>query len=680
MKRLWLGLVLLAGLTGTGAALADATTVNNITVTPITRTSNLISLTIPNSGGLTVNVATGTAALPMQNINTNPNAVQTHLGDDGVTTVPLGFSFPFWNQTFTTSYMYANGLVSFTNGNLPGGGCCAGENLSTLRDTRYNYLIAPMWTDLNDASGNATWFLRSPSSMTYGWYNTHEYGTNNLSSFEVNINSAGALDVRFSGAFVSNSHTVTSGFTGDLSQGQYFQFYHGPGFGAPTGGASWSAISTGGSLCLSNPLSDSSCPGYAAAYYTQQCTISALYDSSCPGYAVAYQTQQCTSDPLFSTSCSGYAAAYHTQQCSINPLYDSSCDGYAVAYHDQQCSLNPLYATDCTGYAVAYHSQQCSLNPLYATDCPGYEVAYHSQQCSLTPLYASDCPGYAAAYLNQQCTADQLYSNQCPGYQKAYALKFVVPATSSTTASSSVTTTTSSRTTVTASVSSSGTVTVGPSATGNSTVDNVISTPSTTSATSVSPASPNSVVNSAPAVGAGPASVTGGAMTAQQQPGQNTGPAGGGSGGGKDSGPSGDQPSSGGGKDTGPSGGGGGEQPKSGGPAGGGQPSGGSKQASAKEKQEAKGKAAMAAAKGAKSLDQQKAAQAAVIASMGTVPGFDAYSNSIIRDAAFYKPYSIYKNQTTVDNKRNLRGLTGPSDARFNEMIDSQYKKEQENE
>jgi len=63
-----------------------------------------------------------------------------------------------------------------------------------------------------------------------------------------------------------------------------------------------------------------------------------------------------------------------------------------------------------------------------------------------------------------------------------------------------------------------------------------------------------------------------------------------------------------------------------------------------------------------------------VIASMGTVPGFDAYGNSIIRDVQFYKSYEIYKGQANVDNRRNLRGLIGPSDARFAEMVDEQYK------
>lgn len=150
--------------------------------------------------------------------------------------------------------------------------------------------------------------------------------------------------------------------------------------------------------CSSNPLSSTTCPGYAEAYKTQQCTANPLYDPSCPGYAVAYQTQQCSANPLYAVTCPGYAAAYKTQQCTLDPLYDKTCSGYEAAYKTQQCTANALYATDCPGYAAAYKTQQCSLNSLYATDCPGYQQAYLNQQCSLNSLYDRTCPGYNEAY------------------------------------------------------------------------------------------------------------------------------------------------------------------------------------------------------------------------------------------------------------------------------------------
>ena len=62
------------------------------------------------------------------------------------------------------------------------------------------------------------------------------------------------------------------------------------------------------------------------------------------------------------------------------------------------------------------------------------------------------------------------------------------------------------------------------------------------------------------------------------------------------------------------------------------------------------------------------------VAAMAQIPkGYEAYSLVVLRDAPFYRPETIYKNQTTVDNARVFRGLTGGSDAKHQEMVNSQY-------
>ena len=551
-----------------------------LTYTALSSTGGIVGIPIPNSNGLTVNVATGSAALPLQNIYNNPAATNVQLGDDNSTNVPLGFNFPYWGQTFNNSWMYSNGLVSFKTGDIPSAGCCAGLDLSTTKNSTYNYLIAPMWTDLVDSRGNATWYLRTPNSMTYGWYGTYEYGTSNQSSFEVNINSSGALNVRFGGAFVSNSHVVTSGMTGNLANGEYFQYYHGAGFSVPTSGLSWSVGSTTVNLCYSSPLNDPSCPGYQAAYTAQQCLITALYDSSCPGY----------------------------QQ----------------AYHDQQCSINPLFASDCTGYQTAYHNQQCTANPLYATDCPGYDQAY----------------------LNAQCIRDSLYSRLCSGYATAYAIKYLVPNIDSSAVNQSLSGTAAVAASNPVSVNTNGSVSTTPSATGNSTVDSVISTPSTTS---VSPASTTSVMQ-APAATTMANNPVGQQMQQpqqqnNQQPQNNDRPQGGGQ--------QQNQPQQ------------NNQQPKQ---------ASNQEQKEQKEQQNQKGQSAMKEVAGAKSMEQQKANQAAVLASMAFVPGFDVYSTTKLLDGSFYKSYSVYGGQANVDNVRIGRSLFGATDSKYNEMYKQQYK------
>jgi hypothetical protein len=62
------------------------------------------------------------------------------------------------------------------------------------------------------------------------------------------------------------------------------------------------------------------------------------------------------------------------------------------------------------------------------------------------------------------------------------------------------------------------------------------------------------------------------------------------------------------------------------------------------------------------------------VAAMAQIPkGYEAYSLVALRDAPFYKPETIYKNNRTVDNARVFRGLSGGSDAKHQQMVDSQY-------
>ena len=105
-----------------------------------------------------------------------------------------------------------------------------------------------------------------------------------------------------------------------------------------------------------------------------------------PYLKLTYTADLCISNPLSSTSCSGYAQAYLNQQCASNPLYSNQCAGYAAAYFTQQCTANPLYDATCPGYATAYLNYQCSINPLYSTTCAGYETAYFNQQCSTNQI------------------------------------------------------------------------------------------------------------------------------------------------------------------------------------------------------------------------------------------------------------------------------------------------------
>jgi hypothetical protein len=393
-----LAAIILAGFVACANAQINVVSVND-------GTGSLVSIPIPGGNGLSVTVGTGTAAQPLENLYNNPAATQVNIGDDDNVQVPLPFAFSFFGQTFTSSWMHSNGVLSFQNPGITGGFCCSGIDLSTLTDSRYNYSIMPLWTDLININGSQ-YYRTTGNSATYGWYNVSEfYNAQSLNSFEVNITSSGAINTRLGGAMISAGRLVTSGMTGNLAAGEYFQYYHGSGLQINPGNpVSWSALDgTGsGNMCYINPLSDPTCPGYQQAYLNQQCTISALWDPTCPGYQQAYFTQQCAINPLYSSMCPGYETAYFNQQCSINTLYSVNCPGYAAAYLEQQCTLDPLYSTTCDGYAQAYFDQQCLLNGLYSNQCPNYATAYATTNLLTTTNSTTTSSGTVLA----QITAD----------------------------------------------------------------------------------------------------------------------------------------------------------------------------------------------------------------------------------------------------------------------------------
>jgi hypothetical protein len=308
-------------------------------------------------------------------------------------------------------------------------------------------------------------------------------------------------------------------------------------------------------------------------------------------------------------------------QCLINPLYSTTCSGYTAA----MCSSNPLYSPECPGYDQAYFDQQCSINTLYSPSCPGYAVAYYDYQCSVSALYHTGCPGYEVAYFNQQCSNDALYSNQCPGYGEAYAKKYIL-----VTSDTDVTETVTPDEEVTEQVET---------VKENVDVEVVVEAP----AASASPADKTSPVQ----LTAAPATSTTTTSTETK----------------KESAPAANSP----------------------------RPAvSAARQALAQRRAAAQAASQQAAAQQASekinsgemstdmdtstSMEQQVEIQNVVMGAMGFVLGFDAYGKAFIPDAVGYKPFTIYNNQTNVDNARMMRGLTGSSDRLHEVMVDQQYR------
>jgi len=563
-------------------------------------------------------------------------------------------------------------------------------------DYSYNYSVGGRFCNWMDFLGGClgTWVYPSASMTTtltnntgtvgYTETNTHAAGAVGTFSKQLRLNAS--VPISTMGTFSMTPSTNNGAVINNINASVVYTAD--PCVSNPLSSTSCSGYQQAflGQQCASNPLYSTQCAGYATAYQTQQCTSNQLYNTQCPGYAAAYLSYQCSSNPLYSTTCSGYETAYRDQQCSINPLYSTACSGYATAYHDQRCSLDPLYATDCVGYGAAYLTQQCSINPLYSTQCTGYAAAYKTQQCSISALYATDCPGYAAAYKLQQCTANPLYvtdcvgyeaayHNQqctvnplymtdcsgyqaayftqqcnlnglydraCPNYSTAYAKKMVLEqqGTASIVATAGVIASTAPVSATTSTVDSSGTVSATPSTTGSVVVDKALPPPATSANSATAPAAPVQLVQQPKPEGA-----------PQQQAQQEKKPEGG-------------QP-----PPQMAQGGQGGDKPAA--------PT--ARQQLAERRAEAAKKDAVEKGKNlanemgkAADMEAQKQIQNVVIQAMGFTPGFDSYGKSVVPDGVGYKPFTVYNNQRTIDNRANQR-MFGGSEARHNEMVDSQY-------
>jgi hypothetical protein len=297
---------------------------------------------------------------------------QHYISDDGYVHVPLQFPYPFYDQVFTNSFMYSNGVVGFIDPRT--GYCCNGEDLTITTNPNINYSIMPLWTDLTNYSGV---FITEGSTefQRYTWENISEYGMpGNLNTFSLEILPDGSYTMLHDQINITN-HSYTIGDVGRLSFGEYVQHVY-----APQGGSYSGVIDAGPGvdMCSIDPLFDPSCSGYQEAFFQQQCAVNALYDPGCYGYEQAYYNYQCSLDPLYDVGCTGYENAYFSYQCSLDSLYDNQCPGYAQAYYDLQCLLSPLYDSECEGYTEAYTAyildRTCSANAQADPRCLGYVV------------------------------------------------------------------------------------------------------------------------------------------------------------------------------------------------------------------------------------------------------------------------------------------------------------------
>ena len=292
-----------------------------------------------------------------------------------------------------------------------------------------------------------------------------------------------------------------------------------------------------------------------------------------------------------------------------------------------------------TDVRLLYGADLCAVNPLSDPTCPGYQTAV----CTSNPLSSPTCPSYAAAYLQQQCTISALYDPSCPGYTTAYVTQ-QMSQTTTTTASTSATSTTTVSVTGTVSTTEP-TITIATDGTVTTTVATVPETEVNTVVTRKieSTASPTGTVTLQ--VQTKPQEETEeerrrrlrAATDAEREIAMKE------------------------------------EKKREEEASERRRELAARMRAAAQESAIGRGREAIRDASSAQTMEQQVANQALIVATMNFVPGFESYGVARLPDAPGYRPYEIYRGQQPVDNRRLLRGLTGASDQKHADMVNSQY-------
>jgi len=264
----------------------------------------------------------------------NPEIIEHQIADDGWVEVPLDFTFPFYGNSYVTSFMFSNGVVGFLDpltvdgtGYVYDGLCCDGQDFSSgATGVRFHYTIMPWHTDLID-TGIGRFYTQGDSTyQKYMWKDLSEYyDVDTKNTFDLTIFPLGNIEVNYETIHIKN-HGVTVGVVGDLSAGEYEQwFYNAPN---QNGAVYWDSqeddpveIAGGESICSVVPDSHISCLYYPQVYadnvYNQQCDLDALYDYGCNGWSDAYLNQQCNIDVLYNESCDGWDDAYYEEYVVI---------------------------------------------------------------------------------------------------------------------------------------------------------------------------------------------------------------------------------------------------------------------------------------------------------------------------------------------------------------------------
>ena len=131
------------------------------------------------------------------------------IGDNNYTaSIPMGISFPFYGNNYTSLHASVNGFVSFTS---PTGAYNVNGTIPNAANP--NDMIAPFWDDLNGLDGGSlyTYADAANSRFIVEWKNIPRFGTSGAQreTFEIILNSDGTIVMQYQS--VSNPTSATVG-------------------------------------------------------------------------------------------------------------------------------------------------------------------------------------------------------------------------------------------------------------------------------------------------------------------------------------------------------------------------------------------------------------------------------------------------------------------------------------
>jgi len=324
------------------------------------------------------------------------------VGDDQVSSAfNLDFTFTFYGEDFTSARMATNGCLHFGST----GGYCNDYTPDPLPEITYT--LYPFWTDLIRDNGSKVLAKNFTDKSVFGWYNLREYNRGNTdNSFEVILwKSDDSFEFRYGGLNIIN-HDVLIGEQGAADELYTYVFHDQCGKGTTnvTGtcvNTTWNAssfntllenggslygVGSGNGLDCSNPLNNTACSGYDAAFLTQQCDLDGLYSTQCPNYWDDLFDYECSYDSQHSPACPGYMVETFEQ----DTYYEESMYGYDD--HEE----------DLYGYTDSYYEEDYGYEEelIYIAEFQGLENYYEEEVYYEEDLYLEETIYFEEEYFD----------------------------------------------------------------------------------------------------------------------------------------------------------------------------------------------------------------------------------------------------------------------------------------